>query len=131
LTSGDIYYIEYKGVIILDYRPTVRYPSDFKKYVDDLFQATHLDRNQIFRASLFFFGNDELSKQFLEHHRKRDCKLPSPLYMNHPNHEFYMNFPQNLELTIGRKDVNPLLEVGTSEQIIVKSKGIKLIVKGD
>jgi hypothetical protein len=123
--------MEYKGVINLDYRPTVRYPSNFKTYVDYLFQATHLDRNQIFRASLFFFGNDELSKRFLEYHRKTDWKLPSPLYMNHPNHEFYMNFHQNIDLTIGGRDVNQPFEVGTSEKIIVKSKGIKLIVRGD
>jgi hypothetical protein len=113
----------------MDYRPTVRYPNEFKDYVDWLFKTTHLDRNQIFRSALFFFGHDELTKSFLQFHIKRDCKLPSPLIDQYPNHEFFMNFPKNQPLTIGRKDVNESLEVRTSEQIIVKSKGIKLIVK--
>jgi hypothetical protein len=112
----------------MDYRPTVRYPNEFKNYVDDLFQATHLDRNQIFRAALFFFGRDQ-SRNFLEFHIKRDCKLPSPLIDQYPNHEFYMDFPKNLNLTVGGRDVTDQIEGGTSPQIIVKSKGIKLIVK--
>jgi hypothetical protein len=112
----------------LDYRPTVRYPNEFKDYVDWLYQTTHLDRNQIFRAALFFFGRD-LSKQFLEFHKKRDCKLPSPLIDQYPNHEFFMNFPKNQDLSVGKRDVSDLEERGTSQQIIVKSKGIKLIVK--
>ncbi len=35
------------------YRPTVRYDDVFKEYIDSLFHATHLDRNQIIRAALF------------------------------------------------------------------------------
>jgi hypothetical protein len=114
----------------MDYRPTVRYSKEFKDYVDWLFKTTHLDRNQIFRASLFFFGHGQ-SRNFLEFHKKRDCKLPSPLIDQYPNHEFFMNFTKNQCLTIGGSDVTSKMDVGTSEQIIVKSKGIKLIVRSE
>jgi hypothetical protein len=120
-----------KEVLFLDYRPTVRYPNEFKKYVDDLFHATHLDRNQIFRAAMFFFGKDDMSQMFLEFNKKIDCKLPSPLIDQYPNHEFFMNFTKNQCLTIGGRGVTNSEEGRTSEKIIVKSKGIKLIVRGD
>jgi hypothetical protein len=115
----------------VDYRPTVRYPNEFKDYVDWLFKTTHLDRNQIFRSALFFFGKDEMSKQFLEFHKKRDCKLPSPLIDQYPNHEFFMNFTKNQCLTIEGSDVTSKMEGLTSNKIIVKSKGIKLIVRSE
>ncbi|OIJ07616.1 hypothetical protein BKP35_18180 [Anaerobacillus arseniciselenatis] len=35
------------------YRPTVRYDDRFKEYVDEIFKATSLDRNQIIRLALF------------------------------------------------------------------------------
>lgn len=35
------------------YRPTVRYDDKYKDYVDQVFKATSLDRNQIIRLALF------------------------------------------------------------------------------
>ena len=35
------------------YRPTVRYDDIYRTYVDRLFKATKLDRNQILRCALF------------------------------------------------------------------------------
>jgi hypothetical protein len=115
--------------MMMDYRPTVRYSEDMKEYVDQLFYSTHLDRNQLFRAAIFFFGIDHCSKKFLEYHKKKDFVLPSPLCVQHPKHEFFMKFANFLELLEGGRDVNPMIEGGTSDKIIVKSKGIKLIVR--
>jgi hypothetical protein len=115
----------------MDYRPTVRYSDDMKAYVDDLFYATHLDRNQLFRAALFFFGSDSLSKNFLETHVKKQMQLPSPLTVQQPNHDFFMKFANFLDLSVGGRDVFEPSEGGTSEKIIVKSKGIKLIVRDE
>ena len=35
------------------YRPTVRYADVFRDYIDSIFQATTLGRNQIIRGALF------------------------------------------------------------------------------
>ena len=58
------------------YRPTVRYDDVYKKYVDDLFQATELDRNQIMRLGLFLLGHTEEGTQILKDHAT--TSLPSP-----------------------------------------------------
>jgi hypothetical protein len=115
----------------MEYRPTVRYSEDLKQYVNDLFYATHLDRNQLLRAALFFFGSDSLSKNFLETHLKKQMQLPSPMTMQQPNHDFFMKFANFLDCSVGGRDVTASLEGGTSEKIIVKSKGIKLIVRDE
>jgi hypothetical protein len=110
------------------YRPTVRYEVEFKDYIEELFRATGLDRNTLFRAALFFFG-EGLSKQFLLQHLKKDKQLPLPLRDRVQDHEFFM---KNLEIhnfIEGGRDVPLIQEGGTS--VIVKSKGIKLIVRSD
>ncbi|NGY76296.1 hypothetical protein F6Y02_07940 (plasmid) [Bacillus megaterium] len=52
---------------VATYRPTVRYHSIYRTYVDSLFQATELDRNQIMRCALlqqrttlFFSANESV-----------------------------------------------------------------------
>lgn len=45
------------------YRPTVRYDDQYRKYVDELFRATTLDRNQIIRLALF---SAAYSKEFTD-----------------------------------------------------------------
>jgi hypothetical protein len=58
------------------YRPTVRYDDSYRVYVDDLYKATHLDRNQILRCALFAAS---LSREFsllLSPYRKRGVDLP-------------------------------------------------------
>ncbi|MFL0365396.1 hypothetical protein ACH0BF_20525 [Pseudobacillus sp. 179-B 2D1 NHS] len=60
------------------YRPTVRYHSTFKKYVDDLFYATHLDRNQIIRAALFAAAHSKEFHSILRSSKKKDVPLPHP-----------------------------------------------------
>lgn len=60
------------------YRPTVRYPDIYKTYVDDLFKATNLDRNQIIRLALFIAAHSNEYKSILEKHKRADVTLPCP-----------------------------------------------------
>jgi hypothetical protein len=62
------------------YRPTVRYDDVFKAYVDALFHATHLDRNQIIRAALFTAVHSKEFHNLLKLYQKGDVPLPSPLW---------------------------------------------------
>ena len=85
------------------YRPTVRYDDVFKEYVDSLFQATHLDRNQIIRAALFAAAYSEEFHKLLEPHKKKDVPLPSPLWKPH-HHAYWME--QNPRIGKEGEDVN-------------------------
>lgn len=60
------------------YRPTVRYADVFKEYVEFLYEATSLDRNQIIRAALFTAAHTNEFQQLLSHYQRRDVSLPSP-----------------------------------------------------
>jgi hypothetical protein len=62
------------------YRPTVRYSDSFKSYVDDLFNTTHLDRNQIIRAALFAAAHSNEFRSILENYKKAETSLPRPLW---------------------------------------------------
>lgn len=62
------------------YRPTVRYADVYKDYVDDLFQATHLDRNQIIRAALFTAAYSSEFLKLMNENKRPDVLLPSPLW---------------------------------------------------
>jgi hypothetical protein len=60
------------------YRPTVRYSDIYKQYVDSLFHATSLDRNQIIRAALFTAAFSEEFLNIINKYKKKDVPLPSP-----------------------------------------------------
>lgn len=60
------------------YRPTVRYDEVFRIYVDALFHATHLDRNQLIRAALFAAAHSKEFQGLLKPYQKGDVPLPSP-----------------------------------------------------
>ena len=62
------------------YRPTVRYDDIFREYVDSLFQATDLDRNQIIRAALFAAAHSKEFQNLLKSYKKKDVPVPSPLW---------------------------------------------------
>jgi len=62
----------------MTYRPTVRYDDSFRIYVDDLFHATHLDRNQIIRAALFAAAHSREFIDLLSVYKKPNTSLPSP-----------------------------------------------------
>lgn len=59
------------------YRPTVRYAEVYRDYVDDVFRATTLDRNQIIRLALFIAAHSEDYQAILtEHMRDDSASLP-------------------------------------------------------
>ncbi len=60
------------------YRPTVRYADVYRNYVNDVFHATNLDRNQIMRLALFVAANSPEFNSILQQHGKRDVPLPRP-----------------------------------------------------
>ncbi|AIE61730.1 hypothetical protein [Bacillus methanolicus] len=60
------------------YRPTVRYADVYKQYVDSLFHATTLDRNQIIRAALFTAAHSKEFLNLMYTNKKKDVNLPSP-----------------------------------------------------
>jgi hypothetical protein len=61
------------------YRPTVRYDDTYKKYIDDVFKSTFLDRNQIIRLALFVAAHTDAFKQVLNEYRRQGVScLPSP-----------------------------------------------------
>ncbi|MCJ7840488.1 hypothetical protein MUB24_06050 [Lederbergia sp. NSJ-179] len=62
------------------YRPTVRYADVYKSYVDDLFQSTYLDRNQIIRAALFTAAHSSVFLKLMNENKRPDVLLPSPLW---------------------------------------------------
>ncbi|SMQ86643.1 hypothetical protein SAMN05444673_6642 [Bacillus sp. OV166] len=43
----------------MSYRPTIRYPDVYKDYVEKVFQATTLDRNQIIRFALYVAAHSD------------------------------------------------------------------------
>lgn len=54
------------------YRPTVRYDDQYRTYVDELFQATTLDRNQIIRLALFTAAHSQEFANVISKYKKRD-----------------------------------------------------------
>jgi hypothetical protein len=85
------------------YRPTVRYDDIFREYVDGLFHATHLDRNQIIRAALFASAHSKEFQNLMNEYKKTDVSLPSPLWDN-TQHRYWME--QRPETNERGKDVN-------------------------
>lgn len=59
------------------YRPTVRYHSIYRTYVDSLFHATELDRNQIIRYALFTAANNPVFLALMNQYKVSDVPLPS------------------------------------------------------
>lgn len=58
------------------YRPTVRYPDVYEKYIKQLDEATHLDRNQLIRLALFISAHSNEYRAILESYKKADSLLP-------------------------------------------------------
>ncbi|WP_394557408.1 hypothetical protein [Priestia aryabhattai] len=59
------------------YRPTVRYHSIYRTYVNHLFQATELDRNQIMRCALFTAAHNPIFLALMKKYKMSDVPLPS------------------------------------------------------
>lgn len=91
------------------YRPTVRYADVYKQYVDSLFKATTLDRNQIIRAALFNAAHSNLFFEMLRPYLRGDVPLLSPLW-SASDHRFWLDQAPSKEK--GGKDVNGQQEIG-------------------
>ncbi|AST92990.1 hypothetical protein BC6307_17845 [Sutcliffiella cohnii] len=130
------------------YRPTVRYHEYFRKYVDDLFSLTSLDRSQIIRAALFTaaYSNDfkNLMKQYL---KNEEAVIPFPSWKR-TEKKYWLEMNPETYGEISTADVEKVLEQekavariqktaeggrdvptpavdtkGTSKKIEVKNKG--------
>ncbi|MEH6947703.1 hypothetical protein V7068_11650 [Bacillus sp. JJ634] len=95
------------------YRPTVRYDDVFKEYIDSLFHATHLDRNQIIRAALFAAAYSKEFLNLLTEHKKKDVPLPPPLW-ERTQHGYWMEQSPKIRRTKGGRDVNDIHERATT-----------------
>lgn len=89
------------------YRPTVRYDDAFKDYVDCLFHATHLDRNQLIRAALFAAPYSKEFQALLQPYQKRDVPLPSPTWKADQDGYWLEQCPN---IKGGSRDVNANIE---------------------
>ncbi|WP_053073913.1 hypothetical protein [Bacillus sp. LL01] len=97
------------------YRPTVRYADVYKQYVDALFQATTLDRNQIMRAALFNAAHSNLFHEMLRPYMRGDVPLPSPLWSASDHRLWLEQTPQQEK---GGRDVNGEQEVRRTKEEI-------------
>ncbi|TYS57003.1 hypothetical protein FZC83_05420 [Rossellomorea marisflavi] len=85
------------------YRPTVRYADVYRNYVNDVFHATNLDRNQILRLALFVAANSPEFNAILRQHGKHDVPLPRPKWRS--NHTALW-MEQDPVIKIEGEDVN-------------------------
>ncbi|GAB1810953.1 hypothetical protein [Priestia megaterium] len=94
------------------YRPTVRYHSIYRTYVDNLFQATKLDRNQIIRCALFTAAHNPIFLALMNQYRVNDVPLPSPPWQP-SSHRLWMEQEHNIEVK-GGGEHDDLERKGTS-----------------
>ncbi|MFP7159147.1 hypothetical protein SFC34_25150 [Priestia aryabhattai] len=78
------------------YRPTVRYHSIYRTYVDSLFQATDLDRNQIMRCALFTAAHNPVFLALMNQYKMSDVPLPSSPWQP-SSHRLWMEQEPNIE----------------------------------
>lgn len=78
------------------YRPTVRYHSMYRIYVDSLFQAIKLDRNQIMRCALFTAAHNPVFLALMNQYKMSDVPLPSSPWQP-SSHPLWMEQEPNIE----------------------------------
>ena len=78
------------------YRPTVRYHSMYRTYVDSLFQSTELDRNQIMRCALFTAAHNPVFLALMNQYKMSDVPLPSSPWQP-SSHQLWMEQEPNIE----------------------------------
>ncbi|WP_394514208.1 hypothetical protein [Priestia aryabhattai] len=94
------------------YRPTVRYHSIYRTYVDSLFHATELDRNQIIRCALFTAANNPVFLALMNQYKVSDVPLTSSPWQP-SSHRLWMEQEPNIEEKGGGKH-DDLERKGTS-----------------
>src|SRR4051812_28620525 len=109
------------GLIMTAYRPTIRYPEMTKNFIEGIFQATELDRNQIIKLALHVAAHSQEFKVILRKHQNADVPLPSPGWRR-DDHDFWKD-PNYVA-----KPFSPEPEVQSKVKLI-NTGGIKLILK--
>lgn len=99
------------------YRPTVRYDESFREYVDELFQATNLDRNQIMRLALFLLGHTKEGIDVLTFFSS--SPLPDPKW-DRNNMVLWYGKECNFEFSAGETTQ----EKGLTSNVIINQNGI-------
>lgn len=94
------------------YRPTVRYHSIYRTYVDSLFQATELDRNQIMRCALFTAAHNPVFLALMNQYKMSDVPLPSSPWQS-SSHPLWMEQEPNIKEK-GGGEYDDLERKGTS-----------------
>jgi hypothetical protein len=104
------------------YRPTVRYSEIYREYVDEVFHATNLDRNQIIRLALFVAANSPEYNEILSEYRKADVLLPRPKWS--PNQSALWQSQEPMEIEEGgTSHVIDGRETSTSEVVTGRGNG--------
>ena len=101
------------------YRPTVRYSEVYREYVDDVFHATSLDRNQIIRLALYVAANSPDYNAILSEYKKADVPLPRPKWRPNQSALWLEQDPQIKEegedvnaIDGGKADTCPVIVAG-------------------
>jgi hypothetical protein len=97
------------------YRPTVRYADVYKQFVDKLFHATTLDRNQIMRAALFTAAHSKEFLDVIQCNKKKDVPLPSPPWELSDSHYWREQEPKTAR---EERDVNDYNGRKTSDGVV-------------
>lgn len=71
------------------YRPTIRCSDVYRTYVNQLFHATWLDRNQIIRCALFTAAYNPYFLELMNEYKKHDVTPPPPLW-SRSDHDIWM-----------------------------------------
>lgn len=87
------------------YRPTVRYSDIYRDYINNLFKATSLDRNQILRLALHVAAHSDDFKSILSNYKSSDVPLPQPEWILEHMGLWMDNTPTTVE---GGKHVNAI-----------------------
>ena len=104
------------------YRPTVRYSEIYRDYVDQVFHATTLDRNQIIRLALFVAANSPEYNAILSEYKKADVSLPHAGWEPHQSPLWQSQEPTEIEEG-GTSHAIDGRKAGTSEVADVSRSG--------
>lgn len=100
------------------YRPTVRYDDIYKEYVENIFNATHLDRSQIIRAALFIAGHTEKFSKIMEPYLKRGVSLPRPIWSENDKELWINQKPEHSS----KPSELPIKSIKNEQNVIEKTR---------
>lgn len=100
------------------YRPGIRMDNVYKEWVDELFHASKLDRNQIFRLALFVAAHSNEFRQELEPYMKPGKAFPVKWQLSESDLWQKQQRSELNEQTTREADLGPVRRVGKSERAI-------------